>query len=112
MKKLYTLIIAGCVVGLLVPAAFAGKGKKDKAPQTQTVPSDTYAKYDKNFNSALDTDEKAALRKDFAADKSGPLKTFDTDNDGKLSDDEIAAIPATKLVAAPAKEKKNKKKNK
>jgi hypothetical protein len=110
MKKL-SLIVAGlCLLGLLAPGAFAAKGdkaaKKNKAPQT--VPSDVYAKYDKNYNGILDTDEKDALRTELANDAA--LKAYDTNNDGKLSDDEIAAIPATKAVDAPVKEKKKKNK--
>lgn len=107
------MAVAVALVGLIAaPAAFAGKGggkgkRGDAAPTT--APSDTYAKYDKNSNATLEADEKDALRKDFEADKTGPLKVWDTNNDGKLGDDEIAAIPATKAVAAPVKEKKHKK---
>jgi hypothetical protein len=108
MKKL-TLIVAGlCLLGLLAPCTFAAKGdkrKKDKAPQT--APSDCYAKYDKNGNGILEADEKDALRKDLASNPA--LKAFDTNNDGKLSDDEISAIPATKAADAPKKERKKKK---
>ena len=107
MKKLCLLALGIALLGLIAaPAAFAKK--KDKTPQT--VPSDVYAKYDKNYNGILDADEKAAILKDFAATPADPLlKPFDTNNDGKLSDDEIAAIPATKPADAPAK--KHKKKN-
>ena len=106
MKKLCMLALAVGLLGLVAtPAAFA-KGKKDKTPQT--VPSDVYAKYDKNSNGILDADEKAAIQKDFVATPTDPLlKPFDTNNDGKLSDDEIAAISATKPVDTPKKKKKN-----
>jgi hypothetical protein len=50
------------------------------------------AKYDKNGNGIIDGEEKEALRKDFAANPNGELKAFDKDADGKLSDEEIAAI--------------------
>ncbi len=106
MKKLTLLVMGLCACALLAPAALA-KGKKNAGPTT--APSDTYAKYDKNYNGTLDADEKAALTKDFEADKTGPMKAFDTNSDGKLSDEEIAAIPATKPVEAPAKKKKKKK---
>ena len=106
MKKLTLLVMGVCLAGLLTPAALA-KGKKGAAPAT--APSDTYAKYDKNYNGAHDADEKDAVRKDLDADKTGPLKAFDKDSDGKLSDEELAAIPATKTVDAPAKKKKKKK---
>src|SRR4051812_28047752 len=49
-------------------------------------------KYDKNGNGIIDGQEKEALRKDFAANPKGELKTYDKDGDGKLSDEEIAAI--------------------
>ena len=52
------------------------------------------AKYDKNGNGKIDGDEADAMRKDFAADPNGDLRHFDTNKDGKLSDDEIAAIKA------------------
>jgi hypothetical protein len=112
MKKLYILGLSVMVLGLIaVPAAFA-KGKKNKggAPATQTVTSDVYVKYDVNSNATLDPDEKKALLADFAKDANDPLlKPLDLNNDGKLSDDEIAAIPATKTVDAPPAEKKSKK---
>jgi hypothetical protein len=106
MKKLCLLAIAVGLLGLVAaPAAFAKKG----AAAPTTVPSDTYAKYDTNYSGVLDADEKTALLKDFDADKTGPLKALDANNDGKLSDDEIAAIPATKAADAPVKKAKKKK---
>ena len=110
MKKLYLIVAGMCLLGLVAPTpSFAGKGK-NKGTGTTAAPSDVYAKYDKNCNGTLDADEKAALKKDFEKDKTGPLKAYDINGDGKLSDDEIAAIPATKPSDTPKKEKKNKKK--
>ena len=105
MKK---VLMFACVAGLLglftAPDAFAGKGGKkggDAAPAT--VRSDVYAKYDINLDGLLSAEEKAALRKDFEADKTGSLKVWDIDSDGKLSDTEIAAIPSTKPADKPVK---------
>jgi hypothetical protein len=107
MKKLCILAMAMLAI-VAAPNAFAKKGDK-----TPTVPSDIYAKYDINKNGTLDADEKAALVKDFDADKTGPLKALDNNGDGKLTDGEIATISATKPSDAPAKAKgKGKKKNK
>jgi hypothetical protein len=105
MKKLFLLVTGVCLLVMLAPVALA-KGKKNAGPTT--VPSDCYAKYDKNYNGTLDADEKEAIRKDYAAEKEGALKAFGKDNDGKLSDEELAAIPATKAVDAPVKKKKKK----
>jgi hypothetical protein len=107
MKIIRLVALAVAVFILAAAPAALAKGKKDKTPQT--VQSEVFAKYDKNYNGVLDADEKDALRKDFDADKTGPLKVWDTNKDGKLSDDEIAAIPSTKTADAPAKKgKKNK----
>jgi hypothetical protein len=108
MKKLYVIAISAALLGVLAAPAVFAKGKKDKNAPTQTMPSDVYAQYDKNGNGVLDADEKDAIRKDYAKDPNGPLKIYDLNNDGKLSDDEIAAIPATKVIDAPPKKKKNK----
>ena len=51
-----------------------------------------FAKYDKNQNGVIDTDEKDAIRKDYAANPDGDLRRFDKNRDGKLDDQEIAAI--------------------
>jgi Ca2+-binding EF-hand superfamily protein len=85
MKKLSLLTLGLCLLALTLPSsAFAGKadGKKAKL----------IAKYDKNGNGIIDGDEKDAIRKDYAANPNGELKEYDTDHDGKLSDEEIAAI--------------------
>jgi Ca2+-binding EF-hand superfamily protein len=51
-----------------------------------------FAKYDKNNNCIIDAGEMDAIRKDYAAKPDGDLKKFDKDKDGKLNDEEIAAI--------------------
>lgn len=48
--------------------------------------------YDKDHSGAIEGSEADALRKAFEADKAGPLKKFDKDSDGTLSDKEIASI--------------------
>ena len=97
MKKFHLVVVGLCVIGLMAPSAFAGKGgKKNQAP-------DMFSQYDKNANGVLDADEKDAVRKAFEGGNAD-LKAYDTNSDGKLSDEEIAAIK-------PA-EKKHKKKNK
>jgi len=109
MKKLYMIVAGICLLGLVAPTpSFAGKRGKNKGG-TVTVPSDVYAKYDKNGNGKLDDDEKDALKKDYEKEKDGPLKACDANSDGKLSDEEIAAIPATKPGDAPVKKKKKNK---
>jgi hypothetical protein len=85
MRKIHLIAIGLCAVGLIMPTsvlAAKADGKKAK----------TFAKYDKNKNDVLDADEKKAIQDDFAKDKDGELKAFDKDGDGKLSDEEIAAI--------------------
>jgi Ca2+-binding EF-hand superfamily protein len=54
--------------------------------------ADLLTKYDKNQNGIIDAGEMDAIRKDYAAKPAGDLKKLDKNNDGKLSDEEIAAI--------------------
>ena len=93
MKRTLPLLIALCVV-----APFSAFASKDDGPKAKLM-----AKYDLNHNGVIDPDEAAAIRKDFAANPDGELKHFDKDRDGKLSDDEIAAM-------APKSSKKGSKK--
>ena len=110
MKKLYLFVAGVCLLGMLAPTAtFAGKGNKGERKAKPTVASDVYAKYDKDCNGALEATEKDAMRADFGKDKEGPLKAFDTSGDGKLSEEEINAIPATKPGDTPKKERRKKK---
>ena len=110
MKKT-SLLSALLAAALLMPAAaFAAKADSPK--------NDAFAKYDANKNGKLDPEEYAAVRRDFAAKPAGPLAKLDTNHDGSLGDDELAAYaPATPKRAksdaeradrrAKRKEKKN-----
>jgi len=97
MKHTPLLLLAA---SLLFSTSAQAKGKKDNRT------SGTYgcAKFDVNENGILDPPEIEALRKAFAEGDSA-LKPLDVNNDGKLSDAEIAAI---KL---PQPENKKKKKD-
>jgi len=102
MRKVWILALAVGVVGLMAATDALAKGKKAKK-EIPPVASDVYTKYDMNVNGTIDADEKATLLADFAKDKEDALlKPLDTNSDGKLSDEEIAAIPATKTIEAPA----------
>lgn len=103
MRKLCLITIYFCALGLVMPASvLAAKADGRKAK--------LFAKYDKNTNGVLDADEKKALQDDYAKDKEGELKAFDKDGDGKLSEEEIAAIKpgSGKAKDASAKGKKKK----
>ena len=82
------------------------KGGKENGPKARF-----FAKYDLNHNGVIDADEKEAIRKDYAANQDGELKRFDKNTDGKLDDEEIAAIkPPTgkkKAASEPAKDEKS-----
>ena len=85
MKRILSILtIAALSLAITAPAQ-AGKGKKDKKGGT-----DILATYDKNGNGKVDGEEVDALKKDFAAGKP-ELKALDTNKDGSLSDEEIAA---------------------
>ncbi|MCX7887312.1 MAG: hypothetical protein N3B01_08705 [Verrucomicrobiae bacterium] len=114
MRTMHCIMIAACLTAFLAPSTIAAKGegrrKEKKRKAEQLVQSDVYAKYDKNYNGILDTEEKEAIRKDFAAG-SELLKGCDTNKDGKLSDEEINAIPAVKKAEAPPQKERKRKKN-
>ena len=97
MKRILTLLtIAALGVTFTVPAQAGGGKKKNKGG------ADLLATYDKDGNGKIDGAEVDALKKDFAAGKP-EVKALDTNNDGTLSDEEIAAVGGKKH-----KKKKNK----
>ena len=110
------IIAATCLLALAVPTPlFAAKGarKGSKADQADKAgrPGMLLRKYDLDKNGAIDGSEVEALRKAFDADKTGPLKRIDANNDGTLDDTEIAAIKAHRGKGTAAKGGKRRKKN-
>jgi hypothetical protein len=97
-KRLLLTAGLGLLVLLAPVAAFAQKSEGPKAK--------LMAKYDLNKNGVIDGDEIAAVRKAFAAEPTGDLKRFDTDKDGKLSDEEIALIKPPGGKAGSGEKKK------
>ena len=98
MKRILSILtIAALSLAFTLPAQ-AGKGGKKK----NKGGADILATYDKDANGKIDGEEVDALKKDFAAGKP-ELKALDTNNDGTLSDEEIAAIGGKQK-----KKKKNK----
>jgi hypothetical protein len=81
MKKVW--LLAPVFAFVLSPFAHADKEKKRRGV-------DVFARYDVNHNGVLDPEEKEAIRKAFATDPD--LKPYDTNGDGKLDENEIAAI--------------------
>src|ERR1041385_8982487 len=85
MKRV--LIIAAVVCAFCLFATMNASAEKANGKKAKLI-----AKYDKNGNGVIDGEVKDALRKDLAANPNGELKAYDTDGDGKLSDEEIASI--------------------
>ena len=84
MKRILSILTVVALSLANTTDAEARKGGKKGA-------NDILATYDKNGNGKIDGDEVDILRKDFAAGKP-ELKALDLNNDGSLSDTEIAAI--------------------
>ena len=72
-----------------------------------------FAKFDLNKNNVIDGDERTAVRAAFAADPKGDLARYDTNQNGKLDDPEIAEIkpPGQKGAKAGKKDGDGKKKD-
>lgn len=85
MKIKLVLLTSLCLLGAVI--SFTASAAREDGPKARTL-----AKYDKNGNGVIDGEEKDAIRRDYAANPNGELKRFDTDGDGKLSDEEMAAI--------------------
>lgn len=99
MKRILTILIVAALSLTLTSPASAGKGGKKGGRKAM---AELLATYDKDANGKIDGAEVDELKKDFAAGKAS-AKALDTNADGSLSEDEIAAAGA---------KKKGKKKNK
>ena len=86
MKKRPSAAVCVSLLGLVALstafAASAGSGPKARI----------FAEFDANKNGVIDGDEIAAVRKAFTADPKGQFAAYDKDQDGKLSDAEVASI--------------------
>jgi hypothetical protein len=95
MSRLHRLILGAGLAALVVPlgaqAGHGGKGGKHAggagAPAARQP---AILKYDTNSNGVIDEAEREALKAALSNDRR--LKRYDTDGDGKLSDQEIADI--------------------
>jgi len=103
--KLSHLTLAAVLALALPLSVHAAKDPAKK--EAKRALKDLMSQYDKNSNGSIDADEADALKKAFEADKTGPLKKFDINADGKLDDTEIAAIHGGKKKGEKA-DKKNK----
>ena len=96
MKRILSILsIAALSLAFTLPAQAAKGGKKKNKGGANIL-----ATYDKSANGKIDGEEVDALKKDFAAGKP-EVKALDANNDGSLSDEEIAG--------AGGKQKKKKK---
>ena len=113
--KTRILIVTACLLTLAVPPPlFAAKGARRGKRQDQADkagrPGMVLKKYDADKSGAIGGSEIEALREAFAADKTGPLKRLDANNDGTLDDTEVAAIKARHAKGGAAKGGKRRKK--
>ena len=121
--KTQLLTLTTCLIALAAPSPlFAAKGAKkekkgnkptaEQKAERQARPGTLLKKYDTDKNGAIDGSEIKGLRDAFDADKTGPLKKLDANNDGTLEDTEVAAIKAHHGKGKGAAAKGGKKKNK
>lgn len=102
--------ILSCATALLVlasPAAFAGKGKADKGD-----PAKKAARQAARAMARFDTNNDGVISGDEIAAlreafKTDPLRAADRNSDGTLDDNEIAAIKIEKHAGKGGKKKKN-----
>jgi Ca2+-binding EF-hand superfamily protein len=102
IHAILTVALLACALPVSLHAAKDPAKKEAKKAAKQAI-----TQYDKNSNGSIDGDEVTAVQTAFTANPTGPLKAFDTDNDGKLDTGEVAAIKAGKKGGKGAK-KKNK----
>lgn len=101
-------VLCGALFALVGSVSLsAAKAKKKSDEGASQVPA---AKYDKDNNGLLDSQEKQALAKAFKEGKDGAIKIYDLNQDGELTMEEIGQISLkSDTPAAPRKDKKEKK---
>ena len=87
------------ILTLTLGAAFAlpsttFAGKANKAAKGEAKPGKVLKGLDANSNKQIDGDEIEALKKQFAAEPTGPLAQLDRNKDGTLNDREIKGLNA------------------
>ena len=99
--KLTRILILTLTLGaafVLPSTTFAGKGSKAAKGEAKTAkaarPGKALKGLDANSNHQIDGDEIEALKKQFAAEPTGPLARLDRNKDGTLNDREIKGLNA------------------
>ena len=93
MKAPSFAVLTAIAIGLITTLpAEAAKGNKNKPAQGDRQGKRMLAHFDTNHDGTIDTNESARLRSAFDV-----LKSIDKDNNGKLSDEEIAATKVPQL---------------
>ena len=108
--KLNRILILTLTLGaafVLPSTTFAGKGSKAAKGEAKTAkaarPGKALKGLDANSNKQIDGDEIEALKKQFAAEPTGPLARLDRNKDGTLNDKEIRGSTPAWPSAARAK---------
>jgi hypothetical protein len=81
MNRIHLISSSVCLLGLVAPSTALAEKKPD-----------IFAQYNVSHTGVLQPDEIAAIRKDYAANPDGPLKKYDVNHEGKLTDADIALI--------------------
>jgi hypothetical protein len=93
MKRAVVIVLTLGCAGLLSPGiASAQAQNKTEMREQMKAARQVLAKYDTNHNRKLDSDEVAALKKDFAEGNATMAAAFDANKDGKLDESEIAKL--------------------
>ena len=67
MKKIYTLALTLCALGIAVSPALAGGKPKPHKAKAPAKPEDIFAMFDINHNGRLDINERDNVKKAFAS---------------------------------------------
>src|SRR5436190_4302308 len=98
MKSIWIFTVSVGMFGSMICLPAVAAEAKETKSRGAGPKAKFFENYDKNHNGIIDADEKEAIRKDYAAKPDGDIKRFDTNKDGKLDDEEIAAVrPPTGL---------------